>query len=72
MNGVDGTDDPTPNDFDDNCINDDIVLGVIRDSRLEFRVPPGPDPLTFFIRVLGWRGDARPDLLYELVITRTN
>jgi hypothetical protein len=59
----------TPNDFDDNCINDDIVLGNIRDSRLEFQVPSS-DP--FYIRVLDWRGDARPDLLYELVITRVN
>jgi hypothetical protein len=69
VNGVDGSADMTPNDFDDDCINDDIVLGTIRDSLLEFRAPSG-NP--FFIRVLGWRGDARPDLVYELVINRTN
>jgi len=67
INGVTGVMDTTPIEFDDQCINDDIVLGVERDSRLEFRVPTGQgDPFTFFIRVLDWRGDARPDFLYEL------
>jgi hypothetical protein len=60
--------DPTPNAFDDACINDDIDLGVNRDSMLEFQNTTG-GVLTFFVRVLDFRGDARPDLLYTITIS---
>ncbi|MGH9601176.1 MAG: hypothetical protein ACRD24_02200, partial [Terriglobales bacterium] len=63
--------DPTPSAFDDACINDDIVLGVTRDSMLEFQNTTG-GVLTFFVRVLDFRGDARPDLLYQITITGAN
>jgi len=63
--------DATPTAFDDPCINDDIDLGVIRDSKMEFQVP-GSGTVEFFVRVFDWRGDARPDFLYELTITGAN
>ncbi len=69
--GVTGLVDTTPTLFDDTCLNDDITLGVVQDSKLEFQVP-GSGTVTFFIRVLGFRGDARPDLLYDIIISGAN
>jgi hypothetical protein len=66
VSGLDGSTDTTPLLFDDNCINDDIVLSQIRDSRLIYKVQSGKT--TFYVRVLDWRGDARPDFIYELHI----
>lgn len=63
---VGGNPDPTPNAFDDPCVNDDIQLGVITDSRLEFR-PSVPGP--FIIHVLDFRGDARPEFQYQLSLS---
>lgn len=60
--------DPTPNAFDDACINDDISLALTRDSMLEFQNTTG-GVLTFFVRVLDFRGDARPDFLYSITIS---
>ncbi len=68
--GVTSAPDTTPTLFDDTCLNDDITLGVIQDSKLEFQVPAGTT--TFFVRVLGFRGDARPDLLYDIIISGAN
>jgi len=65
--GVTGAPDATPLDFDDQCLNDDITLGVERDSQLELQVPSGTT--TFFVRVLSWSGGARPDFLYQIEIT---
>jgi hypothetical protein len=65
------TQDPTPAAFDDQCINDDIDLGVTRDSMLEFQVP-GAGAVTFFVRVLSFDGNARPDLRYEITISGAN
>jgi hypothetical protein len=67
--GLTGATDPTPNAFDDVCVNDDIVLGLTLDSQLEFQVPA---PGTYFVRVLDFRGDARPDLIYDLAISGAN
>lgn len=72
VSGIDGSPDPTPTAFDDICINDDITLGTIQDSRLEFRVPGSTGTVTFFVRVLDWRGDARPDMRYEIQISGAN
>lgn len=57
--------------FNESCLNDDIIFGVLLDSRLEFQVPVGP-VLTFYVHVLDWRGDARPDLRYQMTITGAN
>lgn len=52
--------------FDDPCVNDDITAGTVLDSRLSFR---SPSALTAFVRVLDVRGDARPDMIYDLTVT---
>ncbi len=69
--GVTGAVDTTPTLFDDACLNDDIQLGIVQDSKLEFQVP-GSGTVTFYVRVLGFRGDARPDLLYDIIISGAN
>lgn len=61
--------DPTPDDFDDLCVCDDIDLGVIQDSRFEFQPTVGG---TFFIRLLDFRGDGRPELIYDLRLSGAN
>jgi hypothetical protein len=63
--------DPTPNAFDDVCLNDDIDLGVNVNSSLSLQIPPG-SPVTFYIHVLDWTGNARPDLRYSLAVTGVN
>jgi hypothetical protein len=55
------------------CLNDDLSPGSVLDSKLEFRVPgTGSEPVTFYVRVLDWRGDARPDFVYELIVSGAN
>ncbi|MFQ5776656.1 MAG: putative Ig domain-containing protein [Terriglobia bacterium] len=61
--------DPTPTAFDDPCVNDDIDPGVALDSKLEFQVPGTAGRQALFVRVLDSRGDARPDFLYDLVLS---
>jgi hypothetical protein len=54
------------------CVNDDFT-GAGLDSRLALEVPPGNSgPLTFYIKVLDFRGDARPDFRYTLTISGAN
>lgn len=54
--------------FASGCMNDDISPGV-QDSSLDFKVPGATGtPTTFYIRVLDWRGDARPDMPYTLYV----
>lgn len=55
--------------FTTGCMNDDIVAGVSTDSLLFFQVPStATGPLTFFVKVLDFRGDARPDMVYAIQI----
>jgi hypothetical protein len=56
-------------DFDDPCVCDDIVLGKIQDSRLEFQPAASG---TYYIRVVDLRGDGRPDLIYNLTLSGAN
>jgi len=59
--------------FDQPCLNDDFELGIIQDSRLEFKVPDSAtEPVTFYVRVLSWDGSARPDYVYDLVVSGAN
>jgi hypothetical protein len=59
--------DSTPTAFDDECLNDDIILGQNRNSQLTFLVPgAAPQQVTFYAHVLDQRGDARPDLTYSM------
>lgn len=65
--------DTTRSQFDDACVNDDMALGFNTDSALQFEVPGNPgDIVTFFVRVLDFRGDARPDFAYEINISGSN
>ncbi len=52
--------------FTAQCISDDEDPGVDLDSLLQLRVTGAT---TFYIHVLDWGSNARPDLLYDLVIT---
>ena len=56
--------------YTSSCINDDIGGNPYTlDSALDFQVPGAPStPTTFYVHVLDWRGDARPDMLYNLSI----
>ena len=63
--------DSTPGAFDDDCINDDESAVGNSVSALSFQVPGNSgSPVTFYVHVLDWRGDARPDMKYELTLTR--
>jgi large repetitive protein len=60
----------TNTNFASACINDDIPDPPTTDSALDFKVPGSPSTTTtFFVHVLDWRGDARPDMLYGLSIS---
>jgi hypothetical protein len=51
------------------CMNDDID-GTTLDSALNLKVPGAANVnTTFYVHVLDWRGDARPDMPYYLNIT---
>lgn len=52
------------------CINDDIPDPPSTDSALDFKVTGSPStPTTFYVHVLDWRGDARPDMFYGLWVS---
>lgn len=55
--------------FTSACVHDDENLGVVLDSILQIQVS---GPTTFFVHVVDFRGDARPDLLYDIVISGAN
>lgn len=57
--------------FNQPCLNDDLTALNTLDSGLEFQVP-GAGVVTFFVRVLDFRGDARPDLHYRIDIAGAN
>jgi hypothetical protein len=53
--------------FTGNCINDDISANPhVQDSAIDFQVG---NVSTFYVHVLDWRGDARPDMTYTLQIS---
>lgn len=54
--------------YDEECMNDDRSPGIL-DSLLEVRVTGST---TFYIHVVEWRGDARPDLQYRLELSGIN
>ncbi|MBV9086777.1 MAG: putative Ig domain-containing protein [Acidobacteriaceae bacterium] len=60
----------TSNNFNSGCMNDDISASPhITDSALDFQVPGSPSTATdFYVRVLDYRGDARPDMQYTLSV----
>ena len=58
----------TPN-FNSSCVHDDEDDGVELDSFLQIRVAGAT---TFYVHVIDWRGDARPDLLYTINVSGIN
>ena len=57
--------------FTSQCLNDDIN-NTTTDSALDFRVPGASTAnSTFYLHVLDWRGDARPDMAYGISTTGT-
>src|SRR5690349_17068915 len=56
--------------FTSPCVNDDVsATPHVTDSALDFQVPGAPStPTTFYTHVLDWRGDARPDMFYQLQV----
>jgi hypothetical protein len=60
--------------FGQPCINDDFALADnTLDSRLYFQVPgTGTDPVVFCVHVLSWDGGARPDYVYDLIVSGAN
>ena len=65
--------DPNPNDFNNSCINDDNPANNTTDSDLQFKVPgTSGQPVSFYIHVVDFRGDARPDMIYELSVSGAN
>jgi hypothetical protein len=63
--------DPDPTDYNDACINDDDPNTQTSDSDLSLQVPGtvGGPALTIYVHVFEWRGDARPDLQYQIQIS---
>lgn len=55
--------------FNSPCVHDDEDPGVALDSFLQIQVN---GPTAFFVRVVDWRFDGRPDLLYNIVISGVN
>ncbi len=53
------------------CINDDISASPhVQDSALDLKVPGASNAGTrFYVHVLDWRGDARPDMSYALTVS---
>jgi hypothetical protein len=55
--------------FTSTCMNDDIDA-TTRDSSLDLKVPAAANAnTTFYLHVLDWRGDARPDMPYHLIVS---
>jgi hypothetical protein len=62
----------TSTNFSSACINDDISSTVLS-SALDFRVQGATNVGNpFYVHVLDWRGDARPDMTYALDVSGVN
>ncbi len=57
--------------FNSQCISDDEVLGVQLDSFLQIQINAGLGA-TFYLHVVDFRGDARPDMRYDMVMSISN
>jgi arylsulfatase A-like enzyme len=65
-----GMPDPTPEVFDDVCLDDDIHPGANQDSQLELLVPGEADsPVQMYVRVSDWDGRGRTNLNYQVAVT---
>ena len=64
-------DSPGQSGLSSSCLNDDNLEAGTHDSKLLFKAPGGA-PTTFYLHVLDWRGDSRPDMFYKLQIFGAN
>ncbi|MBZ5599306.1 MAG: sulfatase [Acidobacteriia bacterium] len=65
-----GIPDPTPDAFDDVCMNDDINPGVNRDSRLELLVPgDAGSRVQMYVRVSDWDGRGGTNMSYHIAVS---
>jgi large repetitive protein len=56
--------------FTSTCLSDDLTSPRTTDSAIDFQVSGAPSTATtFYVHVLDWRGDARPDMNYQLSIS---
>lgn len=55
--------------FNSPCVHDDEVPAVVHDSILEIQVVGAT---TFYVHVVDWSGNGRPDLLYDITISGVN
>jgi hypothetical protein len=60
----------TSSNFTSSCINDDVGGGTASlDSALDLRLPGATNvATTFYAHVVDWRGSARPDMNYSLIV----
>ena len=59
--------------YDQTCLNDDLNQGILQDSHLEFKAPSeGTSPVAFYVRVFSLNGSARPDYVYDLMVSGAN
>ncbi|MGD0920863.1 MAG: Ig domain-containing protein [Terriglobia bacterium] len=55
------------------CLSDDDAEASTLDSRLEFKASDSASgPVTIYVRVLSWDGSARPDYVYDLLVSGAN
>jgi hypothetical protein len=69
--GVPITKDPTPNGFNDPCMNhggDPTRIDPTKSATLGFQVPGTSGNVTFYLHVFDFRGDARADMFYTLML----
>ncbi|MBZ5704023.1 MAG: sulfatase [Acidobacteriia bacterium] len=68
-----GIPDPTPDAFDDVCINDDVGPGVNRNSRLELLVPgDAGSHIEMYVRVSDWDGRGGTNMNYHIKVAGMN
>jgi len=66
--------DNTGTNFTSDCLNDDKGASPHNtNSALDFQVPgKTSDTTTFYVHVFEWSGNARPDMVYSLLVTGVN
>lgn len=51
------------------CMNDDLLAGVATNSHLDLQLPPGGNGV-FIVHVVDWGGRARPEMTYDIKMTK--
>lgn len=65
-----GIPDPTPDAFDDLCVNDDNIPGLNTNSKLEILVPGQPGPaVDLYVRVTDWNGYTPASANYQIAVS---